>query len=225
VCFSAEADFVSGAVIGAAGIATLTKVENRRELALGMLPLALAVHQVIEGFVWRGLEDTTSNSSSDLAVHLYVVFAWVVLPVLVPLAILLVEPRVHRRRVMAGFVALGGAVGAYLLSAMLEGDVTAHVAEHTIQYGGAGRFAGVATLLYVVATCGPPLLSSYRTIVWFGLANLVAVAVIAFVQADGLTSVWCAWAAVISVLIYLQFSQWRRSGRPVAPSDARVLRS
>jgi hypothetical protein len=225
MCFSAEADFVSGAAIGVVGIATLAKVEHRRELALGAVPLALALHQIVEGFVWLGLEDKASNSSGDLAVHLYVAFAWVVLPILFPLAILLVEPNVKRRRVMAGFVGIGAAVAVYLLSEMLDGHVTAHVAEHTIQYGGAGRYAGLATVLYVLATCTPPLLSSYRAIVWFGAANIVAVIAIALVQADGLTSLWCAWAAVVSVLIYLQFAAWRRSGTPVEPWDARVLRS
>jgi hypothetical protein len=224
VCFSAEADFVSGAVIGVVGVATLAKVEHRRELALGVVPLALALHQVVEGFVWLGLDDKLTNSSSDLTVHVYVAFAWVVLPILLPLAILLVEPSVRRRRVMTGFVVLGAAVGLYLLSAMLDGNVTAHVAEHTIQYGGAGEYAGLATFFYVVATCGPPLLSSYRAIVWFGAANVVAVLTIAYVQADGLTSLWCAWAAVVSVLVYLQFSNWRRSGEPAEAWDAHVLR-
>ncbi len=225
MCFSPEADFVSGAAIGVVGVMTIAKVENRRELALGAIPLALALHQVVEGFVWLGLEDKATNSSSDLAVHLYVAFAWIVLPILFPLAVLLVEPSVQRRRVMAWFVGLGAAVSVYLLSAMLDGHVTAHEAEHTIQYGGAGRYAGIATVLYVIATCGPPLLSSYRAIVWFGAANIVAVVAIAWVQADGLTSLWCAWAAVVSVLIYLQFSEWRRSGVPVAPWDTHVLRS
>jgi hypothetical protein len=40
VCFSAEADFVTGAVITGIGIATLAKVEEPRELPLGVLPLA-----------------------------------------------------------------------------------------------------------------------------------------------------------------------------------------
>lgn len=211
MCFSAEADFVTGAVIGVVGVATLAKVEHPRELALGAVPLALAMHQIVEGFVWLGLDHKASNSSSDPAVYLYVVFAWVALPVLLPLAIMLVEPRVDRRRLMAGFVVLGAAVGVYLLSSIVDGHVTAHVAEHTIQYGGAGSFATLATVLYVIATCAPPLLASYHPIVWFGAANIVAVAVIAFIQADGLTSVWCAWAAVVSVLVYLQFSTWRRS--------------
>jgi len=84
MCFSPEADFVSGAAIGVVGVATLAKVENRRELALGVVPLALALHQIVEGFVWLGLDDKVANSSSDVSVHVYVAFAWVVLPILLP---------------------------------------------------------------------------------------------------------------------------------------------
>ena len=92
----------------------------------------------------------------------------------------------------------------------MRGDVSAHAVEHTVQYGGAGRLATVATVLYIVATCGAPLLSGFRAIVWFGVANVGAVAAFAIVQAEGLTSLWCTWAAVVSVLIYLQFVFWRR---------------
>ncbi len=108
------------------------------------------------------------------------------------------------------FVVLGAIAGAYLLVAVLSGDVFAHSVEHTIQYGGAGRFADAATVLYVVATCGAPLFSGFRAIVWFGIANVVAVAGFVIVQAEGLTSLWCLWAAVVSILIYVQFVWWRR---------------
>ena len=40
MCFSAEADFASAAVIGTIGILTLTKVEHAREVPLAALPLA-----------------------------------------------------------------------------------------------------------------------------------------------------------------------------------------
>ena len=211
MCFSAEADFATGAVIGAVGVLTLTKVEHPRELALASLPLALAAHQVVEGFVWLGHEGHASQSLSDLATYLYVAFAWVVLPVFFPLCMWLVEPLRQRRRAMAPFLALGGVVGAYLLWSIIYNDVTAHAVHHTIQYGGAGDYAVPATVLYVVATCVPPLLSSFLEVRLFGAANLAAVGVIAWAQADGLTSVWCVWAAVISVLIYAQFVVWRRA--------------
>jgi hypothetical protein len=211
VCFSAEADFVSGAVIGAIGIATLTKVERPRELPLAVLPLAFALHQIAEGSVWRDL-DSGALHATGVAVYLYVAFAWVALPVLVPFAIMILEPPGRRRRTIGVFVALGAVAGAYLAVAIVRGDVSAHAVEHTIQYGGAGRFAAAATVVYVVATCGAPLLSGFRAIVWFGIANVVAVATFVTIQVEGLTSLWCTWAAVVSVLVYLQFVFWRRGG-------------
>ena len=214
MCFSAEADFVSGAVIGAIGVATLTKVKYPREIPLAALPLAFAVHQVIEGFVWRDIDDGITRVHGA-AVNLYVAFAWVVLPILVPLAVMLVEPRKFHRRAIGVLVVLGAVAGGYLALAVFGGGVTAHAVEHTLQYGGAGRWGWEATYLYVVATCGAPLLSSFRAIVWFGVANLFAVAAIAFVQAEGLTSVWCLWAAVVSVLIFVQFSWWHRGDAPL----------
>ena len=89
MCFSAQADFVSGAVIAGIGVATLTKVEKPRELALGIVPLALGLHQLVEGFIWLGLHDKISQGATDFATHLYLAFAWVVLPVLLPVALLL----------------------------------------------------------------------------------------------------------------------------------------
>jgi hypothetical protein len=213
MCFSPEADFVSGAVIGVIGVVTLTKVEKPRELALGVLPLAFALHLIVEGFVWRSLSDPAPHSGNGVAVYLYVIFAWVVLPILAPLAFLLVERDARRRRAMWVLVGIGTLVGLYLLGAVLNNDISAHITEHTIQYGGAGRYADFFTGLYVIATCGAPLLSTHPRIRWFGIANLFAVAAIATIQAEGLTSVWCAWAAVVSVLIYVQFVAWRQVER------------
>jgi hypothetical protein len=209
VCFSAEADFASATVISAVGVATLTKVRTPRELPLAVLPLAFALHQFVEGFVWRDL-DAGHSPATGVGVYLYLAFAWVLLPVLVPTAIMLVEPPGPTRRRLAGFVVLGALAAVYLALAILDGTVSAHAVHHTIQYGGAGDLAVVTTVLYVIATCGPPLLSGFPAILWFGIANVVAVLAIATIQAEGLTSVWCLWAAVVSVFIYVQFAAWRR---------------
>jgi hypothetical protein len=208
MCFSAEADFVSGAVIGAIGVATLSQVEKPRQIPIAALPLAFAAHQFTEGFVWRELEGGAAHSTGP-PVYVYLLFAWVLLPVLVPLAIMTLEPPGRARRRIAGFVAIGAVASVYLSAALVAGDVSAHSGGNVVLYAGAGRYADAATALYIVATCGAPLLSRYRTIVWFGIANMVAVAAIATVQAEGLTSIWCSWAAVVSVLIFFQLVAWR----------------
>jgi uncharacterized protein DUF6629 len=210
MCFSPEADFVSGAVIGLIGVATLTQAERAREVPLAALPLAFALHQVAEGFVWLGLQGRASPATGDAALHVYLVFAWVLLPVLAPLSILLIEPDQRRRRAMAVLTALGAVVGLFLLSGIARDTVTARIAHDTLQYRGVGGATDTVTVLYVIATCGTFVLSSHRRIVVFGLANLAAVGVIAWVQSNALTSLWCTWAAVVSVLIFLHFTDRRR---------------
>ena len=51
MCFSATVNFGGSAVLGAAGVATLTKVKHRRELLFAAMPMLFAIHQFIEGFV------------------------------------------------------------------------------------------------------------------------------------------------------------------------------
>ena len=45
------------------------------------------------------------------------------------------------------------------------------------------------------------MLSSHRRIALFGVANLPAVVALAWIESTALTSLWCAWAAIISLAI------------------------
>ena len=211
MCFSAEADFVSGTAIAAVGVATLTEVRDKRELPLALLPLAFAAHQITEGFVWLGLEGDVPSSIGDVALFAYVFYAWALLPFFAPLAVMLVEPERRRRVAMSVLVGLGAIVGGYLLVVVTTSDISAHIVGDSIDYRGVGDSGNLITALYVAATCGTFLLSSQRKIVWFGVLNLAAVIVIARHQADALTSLWCIWGAIVSVLFYLQFRDWRSS--------------
>lgn len=222
MCFSAEADFVSGAVVSVIGVAALVEARESHEpraLPLAALPLAFGLHQIAEGFVWLGLNGKVSRPGADIALHLYLAFAWVLLPVLVPLAVWLVEPERWRRRLQGSLVVLGAATGLSLMVAMLQEVPTAEIAGNTIRYHGAGGQAGILTVMYVVATCGAFLTSSRRLVAWFGIANLGAVGLLLWLQENALTSLWCVWAAIASVLLYVDLVNRRRHGAP-AGTDA-----
>jgi len=226
MCFSAEADFVTGAVIGAVGVGALLQVDDRRELPLAVLPMTFAVHQLTQGFVWLGLDGKIDRPTYDIALHAYLLVAWVLLPILAPLAIRLVESDPVRRRWMGVLVALGVIAGVALSWPIVTDSVTARAVGHTIRYGGASQHADFLTGIYVVATCGSFLLSSARRIQLFGVANVAAVALLAWIDTHALTSVWCSWAAIVSALIYLELRDRRHRGQPapVVPTVTVVLR-
>jgi hypothetical protein len=68
-------------------------------------------------------------------------------------------------------------------------------------------------VLYVIATCGSLFFSENRDMVLFGTANLVILLITMAVKRYAFTSVWCAYAAVASVIILAYF--WRsKAQRP-----------
>ena len=107
MCFSASANFVGSAVLGAIGVATLTEVKHRRELLFAAMPCLFALHQFTEGFVWLGLDGRLPPIVTHDAAAAYVLYAQGLLPFLLPLSVLLIEPTRARRRRMLDFATLG----------------------------------------------------------------------------------------------------------------------
>ena len=118
MCFSATANFVGSAGLGAVGVLTLTKVKHRRELLFATLPVLFAVHQFIEGFVWLGLDGILSPTVAHDMGAAFMLYAQGLLPFLLPLSVLLFEPDSMSRRRMLPFLILGGATTLYILWAL-----------------------------------------------------------------------------------------------------------
>jgi hypothetical protein len=214
VCFSATADIVGGLTISVIGIDVLRNVgANRRYAALAAMPLLLALHQLDEAFVWWSLQGHVSETIGRLDLWNYLLFAFVVLPLYIPVAILLLEPRGRRRDFIKPFVALGAVVAGVLFATMVRGPVTAKLGHHFIDYSTGSRSGTAAAVLYlgyVLATCGSLLLSGITNIARFGVINLIAVAILARLNAHGFASLWCAWAAICSGAFALHLRYGRR---------------
>src|ERR1700680_3590797 len=138
----------------------------------------------------------------------------VVLPFWVPFAILGVETKVRRRRLIGALLVVGSVTPAALLVAVVRGPVGATIDGSHIAYSADISYAGILIALYVVATCGSCLVASSRWLVLLGLANLGAVIALGWITFTGFTSLWCAWAALTSVAIAVYL---RRSARAPSP--------
>lgn len=203
MCFSPEASFTAGGLLAPVGVASLRAVRRREQLILGALPLLFALHQLDEGIVWLGLEGHASAGLEQGATRAYLLFAQVLLPVLVPLGLLILEPDRARRRWHVALLALGVAVAARLGWILLTHPLGAQATRHVIVYDTDARFGYVVAAAYVVATCAPALISSDRLLRIFGVANLVGLALASAVRMSAVTSVWCLYAALVSALILL----------------------
>jgi len=213
VCFSATANFVGSGVLGAIGVVTLTKVKHRRELLFASLPTLFAVHQFIEGFVWLGLDGILSPAVTHNMGAAFVLYAQGLLPFLLPLSVLLFEPNAKSRRRMLPFLAIGTGTTLYMLWALIAYPLQIFVRGNSIVYINDGTNHTAVAVLYVVATCGSLFFSKVRDMVIFGAANLAILLVVMGVKRYAFTSLWCAYAAVASLIILAYF--WKsRFTRP-----------
>jgi hypothetical protein len=207
VCFSATANFVGSGVLGTIGVATLTKVKHRRELLFAALPTLFAIHQFIEGFVWLGLDGILSPTVTQNMGAAFVLYAQGLLPFLLPLSVLLFEPDLPSRRRMLPFAILGGLTTLYMLWGLAAYPLQIFVQGNSIVYINPATNNTTLAVLYVIATCGSLFFSRVRAMVIFGGANLAILLITMAVKRYAFTSVWCAYAAVASVIILVYF--WR----------------
>ncbi|HEY6850056.1 MAG TPA: DUF6629 family protein [Terracidiphilus sp.] len=209
MCFSATANFVGSGVLGALGVVTLTKVKHRRELLFASLPTLFAVHQFIEGFVWLGLDGTLSSAVTHNMGAAYMLYAQGLLPFLLPLGVVLFEPDGWARRRMLPFLAVGVLTGLYMLWALTAYPTQIYVRQNSIVYVNQGTNHTTVAILYLIATCGSLFFSKVRAMIILGTANLAILLVVTAVKRYAFTSVWCAYAALASLIVLIYF--WKSS--------------
>jgi len=210
MCFSAAANFVGSGVLGTVGVVTLTKVKHRRELLFASLPALFAIHQFIEGFVWLGLDGILSPKVTHDMGAAFVLYAQGLLPFLMPLSILLFEPNQTSRRRMQPFLIVGSLTTLYILWALIAYPLQVFVRSNSIVYINPATNNAIVAIFYVIATCGSLFFSKIKDMVLFGVANLAILLTVMAVKRYAFTSLWCAYAAVASVIILAYF--WKSIG-------------
>jgi len=209
MCVSATVNFVGSGVLGAVGVVTLTKVKHRREMLFASLPILFAIHQFIEGFVWLGLDGILSPTVTHDMGAAFMLYAQGLLPFLLPLSVLLFEPGAKARRRMLPFLGIGSATTLYILWALTAYSTEIYVKGNSIVYMNQATNNTAVAVFYVIATCGTLFFSQVRAMVLFGAANLAILLVVMEVKRYAFTSLWCAYAAVASVIILAYF--WKSS--------------
>ncbi|MGA7686023.1 MAG: DUF6629 family protein [Terriglobales bacterium] len=186
-------------------MATLAKVKHRREVLFAALPTLFAIHQFIEGFVWLGLDGILSPAVAHDMGAAFMLYAQGLLPFLVSLAVLLFESDRKSRQFMRPFAVIGGATTLYILWALTAFPTQVYVRGNSIVYINQATNNMTVAVFYIIATCGSLFFSKIKMMVLFGAANLAILLVVMAVKRYAFTSLWCAYAAVASVIILAYF--------------------
>jgi hypothetical protein len=210
MCVSAAVNFTGSGILATVGAVTLTKVKHRRELLFASLPILFAIHQFIEGFVWLGLDGLLSPKVTHNMGAAFMLYAQGLLPFLLPLSVLLFESDAKSRRCMQPFLVIGTLTTLYILWALTAYPTQIFVKGNSIVYINPATNNTLVAVVYVIATCGSLLFSKVKDMVIFGIANLVILLAVMAVKRYAFTSLWCAYAAVASVIILAYF--WKSSG-------------
>lgn len=210
MCFSAPASFAAAAIAGGIGVASLWTAARRCDPALlpiATFPVLFAAQQLVEGLLWLDLAQPEPGSCRPVLVHAFLGYAEIFWPVFAPLAALVIEPERWRRRLILICLAVGMALSTYLLIKMIGDPYSASAATGHIVYRNNATYLKGIEFPYVLATTISLLLSSHRTIQLLAGIILGGFAVAYWSYYQSYISVWCFFAAVSSVLVYLFVSR------------------
>lgn len=205
MCFSATASFSASALLLGIGALTLKSTRRPREWPFAAIPLLFAVQQLSEGVIWLTfqIEAPLLNAATT---RVYSFFSHVLWPAYIPVAVLMLEPPGRRRRGLIAIAVAGAAVAAYLLYVLMAFPVVARPTGQHIEYDSPHFFAAEVMTAYLISTTVSPLLSSHRWVKAFGIAALLSFGAAYAFYAMWFISVWCFFAALLSVVIYLHFA-------------------
>ena len=202
MCFSATASFVAGTSLTVIGVATLRQVQRKTEIPFAMIPLLFGIQQLTEGVIWLTFARDAPLLQQTMT-YVYSGFSHVLWPIYVPAAIGILEAVRWRKKALAGFEVAGLAAGLYLLYFIVTRPVVAQVVSRHIEYISPHFYVAPVIVLYVAATCVSGFFSSHKFVNLFGALALLSFISAYAIYAHALVSVWCFFAALLSILMYV----------------------
>ena|ERR1017187_158651 len=155
-----------------------------------------------EGVIWLTFHHDAPLLKQTMT-YLYSGFSHVLWPMYVPFAVGVLEAVRWRKKAMFAFEAAGIAVGLYLLYFIVTRPVIAEVVGKHIVYASPHFYLVPVMVFYLAATCVSCFFSSHGFVKLFGVLAFLSFVAAYVVHAMAFFSIWCFFAAILSLLIYL----------------------
>ena len=198
MCFSAPISFATSAALGYVGVKTLKHARPHKRL-VALIPFFFAVQQAIEGVQW--LLERPSTCSQVLG-YGFLFFAFLVWPIWIPLSVWYAEHIAWRKRALLVMLGAGMTMSAYLLTVLVYEPLSIVSRAASLSYDVNVPYFLVGACAYILVTTGSFMVSSDHRLRMFGMLSMAAAAISWTVFSYAFTSVWCFFAAALSVWLF-----------------------
>lgn len=213
MCFSASASFTASVLLIPTGIYCLREAvkNNKNYIAIASLPLLFGIQQSFEGWLWLGVASNDLNTiySAAWGFLFFSHFFWLFW---VPLSAYLLETNRRLKKFLKIFTIVGFIYGACLYFPLLiyQDWLQIQVIHHSIFYRTYFFFNNqlflpkdFSLIIYMLILLTPLSISSNRSLNYLGFLIFIAASATSLLYSYAFISVWCFFAAIVSVyLIY-----------------------
>lgn len=210
MCFSAGASFTVGASLLVPGYYAIKRTQSPGMLAFSTTPIVFCFHQVAEGFLWLSLKNPDFASWYKPALYGYSFISQPIWPIWVPLIMWLMETDKSRKKILNYFLILGIASSLYMFYCLITYDISAVAENGHIRYYRDFPYLNIMRPLNFMTIAITPFLSTLRYTKLLAAAMMAALILTYIFFTNYLISVWCFFAAILSLLIILVINANRK---------------
>lgn len=202
MCFSAEASFGASVIILSIGVVSLKKSRTVSQKIFSCIPLIFCVQQFTEGILWSSLSNPRLTNWVKPSTYIFLIFAQVVWPVIAPLSIRMLEADESRKKILNVILGTGIIVSCFLGYSLMVGRVQSTISCHHIQYDlDYPPYLTHLGIFYFMTTVISPIVSSIKKVRLLGFIILFSYVFTRLFYEKYLISVWCYFAALISLVV------------------------
>jgi hypothetical protein len=205
MCFSVGASFAAAGVLLVLGSRAVHAVHIPSQYMLAAIPFLFALQQAAEGIVWATARRPGFEKFTLGATYLFLMFAFIVWPSWVPTSLWIHERDHVTKRGLIPFMLIGVAVSVTLAYWMIYYGVRASVECSHIDYMLAYDIPDLwrigVTVLYILVTITPFFIAHNQGLHIFGALLGVSCFIAYYIWQRFFISIWCFFAALLSVAL------------------------
>jgi len=216
MCFSANVSYGSAALLIATGTVTTLGNRSKQQSMIAAIPFLFGIQQAAEGIVWQTMGQETASSLRQFGSLIFVAIAFVIWPSWLPWSLYQIEKNEKRKRILKIIGVMGVGVSLLAASVLFSVEVKAYPIGHSLGYAFPNMKrswpANIDFLLYDIPTLLPFFISSLRTVRKAGYLVFGSMVVAQAINKEAAASVWCFFAALISLYISVNIL-WLQRGK------------